>query len=432
MAPLLMDIYEEHLDEASFLWVQWNRALVAPDFSLEEVGSLEERLLAHLDALVLGGGPVATALLVPALDSEDPPRISAALWVLLAEPGLLETAEWVARIRTADAGSRAALGQALTLNDRPEVGEALLPFLEDEDAALQSWAVEVLASRGQLPPAAQVERLHHPRAQVVVAALHAGPWLPREAVSRELPRLMGDTRSEVREAAVLAGMMSGVRSAWEACRGAVEARTKVDRTALVLLALGGDARDLVRLLACTAVESMREDALWALGFSGQVEAAEACLELMASPPVAALAGEAFGAITGLAWEGAFVKEREEGDSLPPLEEDLEMDLAPRPEDALPIPSRAQVAAWWREARKGFHRATRYLRGRPFTLEGLLAELEHGPMRRRQVLALEVALRSEGACVLPTWAFSRVQRAGLARARDMRGRLSGSSFPRMAG
>jgi uncharacterized protein (TIGR02270 family) len=433
MASLLMDIYEEHLDEASFLWVQWSRALDAPDYTLEDVASLEERLLAHLDGLVLGGEPVARELLLPALDSEDPPRISAALWALLAEPGFMAPAEWVERVRAAaPEGPLAAFRRALELNERPEVGEALLPLLKSQEPLLQAWAFEVLTSRGQLPRGVEAELLGHPDAQVVEAVLRGTPFLPRDVASRELPRLLTDTRPGVREAAILAGMMSGVQAAWEACRKAVDARTGVDRMSLVLLALGGDERDLMRLQACTGVEAMLEDALWALGFSGRVEAADACLEFMGTKPVAALAGEAFSAITGLKLEGAYVVAAEEEESLPPLEEDLARELEPRPEDALPMPAREAVAEWWKDARKDFARGTRYLRGHPFSLDGLLEELERGPMRRRHVLALELSLRSQGACQLQTRAFTRRQLAGLAQAREMRGRLSTSPFPRITG
>lgn len=433
MASLLMDIYEEHLDEASFLWVQWNRALLAPDYNLEDTATLEERLLAHLDGLVVGGELVARELLLPVLDSEDPPRISAALWALLAEPGRLDMAEWVKWVQaSAPEAPLAAFRRALELNGRAEVGEFLVPLLRSKESLLQAWAFEVLASRGQLPRGVEVELLGHPDARVVMAVLRSGPVLPRDVASRELPRLMADARPGVPEAAILAGMLSGVHAAWEACRKAVDAHTKVDRTSLVLLALGGGERDLERLLACTRVEAMREDSVWALGFSGRVEAAEACLEFMGSMPVVALAGEAFSAITGLKLEGAYVMEAENEESLPPLEEDLARDLEPRPEDALPVPIREAVATWWTEARKDFARGTRYLRGRVFSLEGLLEELERGPMWRRHELALELSLRSQWACQLQTRAFTQRQLAGLAQAREMRGRLPASPFLRMLG
>src|SRR6185369_129808 len=73
------DIYEEHLDEAAFLWGQWESALDAATFALHDVMvGPEERLRAHLDGLVLGGARVAEKLLVPALGDDDAGKIAAA------------------------------------------------------------------------------------------------------------------------------------------------------------------------------------------------------------------------------------------------------------------------------------------------------------------------------------------------------------------
>ncbi|WP_239014790.1 hypothetical protein [Archangium violaceum] len=57
---VLVDVLEEYQDEAAFRWVQWERALVAPDFTLAETAEREERLLARLedaDALDTVGRP---------------------------------------------------------------------------------------------------------------------------------------------------------------------------------------------------------------------------------------------------------------------------------------------------------------------------------------------------------------------------------------
>jgi hypothetical protein len=60
------EVYEDHLDEAEFLWGQWERELESPEYCLDELGHGEERLLAREDALVLGGAAVKEGLLVPA------------------------------------------------------------------------------------------------------------------------------------------------------------------------------------------------------------------------------------------------------------------------------------------------------------------------------------------------------------------------------
>lgn len=427
------DVFEEHLDEADFLWEQWERALIAPDYDLEEAAALEERLLAHLDGLGVAGAQIAESLLRPALESDAPSRLCVALWALLALPNYLTPSELLGWVKAAPEGMLIPWARALELSDYPRASEVLLPLLKESDAPRQAWALGLLSTRNELPMGEIGALLRHPTAQVAAAALQSLRPLPREVVHRELPRLLDDSRPEVRCAALEAGMFSGARVAWIACREAVESGIQVGRMPLVLLALSGDARDVERLVAYAFKDGPRQDVVWAVGFSGRVEAVEACLEWMRHTSLAALAGESFSAMTGLVLKEQYavsVKERDE--SLPALEEDLKADLTLRPELVLPVPDRDSVAAWWRGAQAAFSHGIRYLKGRPFSIDGLLTELERGPMRRRFVHSMEVGVRSRGACIPHTRAFTQVQRAGMVRARALSERLSATSLPKLFG
>ncbi|MFP2909501.1 hypothetical protein ACLESD_31550, partial [Pyxidicoccus sp. 3LFB2] len=64
------ELYEVHLDEAEYLCAQWENALTAPDRYLAQVAQREARLLAHVDALALGGGEVSRRYLLPAVATE--------------------------------------------------------------------------------------------------------------------------------------------------------------------------------------------------------------------------------------------------------------------------------------------------------------------------------------------------------------------------
>ena len=50
---ILLDIVEEHLEEADFLWSQRQSALADRGSTLHRLAELEERLLTHLEGLVL-------------------------------------------------------------------------------------------------------------------------------------------------------------------------------------------------------------------------------------------------------------------------------------------------------------------------------------------------------------------------------------------
>jgi uncharacterized protein (TIGR02270 family) len=412
---VLLDILEEHLDEAAFQWVQWERALVAPDFNLAETAEREERLLAHLEGLE--DEAATDAVLRPAFDSEDATRISAAAYALLAQG---EVDEVLMRLRGAGREARAAIRRALEVSEAPGLGARLLELLKLDDAALQADVLEALAFRQEVPPEMLACFFVHEEHRARVVALRGATPMPEDSMRRLLPALLDSSHPGIRTASMEAGLTSGARAAWEACRQAVKARNAHGLEAMVLLAFGGDDADAALLVELLEEAELRPHALWALGFSGREVAMEACLNYLDEPSVARLAGEAFSAMTGLYLEGPYALppgERPEGAPPPPeLQEDLDADLVPRPEDDLPWPHVAAVRAWWDEARKRFDKGTRYLLGQPFSGPVLVDALETSPMRRRHVLAREVAIRTQGMHVIPTRAFTHRQREALARAR----------------
>ncbi|QQR45260.1 TIGR02270 family protein [Myxococcus xanthus] len=423
---MMLDVLEEHLSEAAFLWAQWERANVAANYTLDEAAELETRLLAHLDGLVTAGTS-ATAFLAPKVqESEDPGEAFSAAWALLSLAPSFVLEAMKARATDAPFAVQFAMTRALELGEAAVVEPALAPWLNTAESIPLSLALNALGFRGRISVDRALQLLGHPDGVVVAAALRALRPSPKHHAPKELGRLLVDSRPVVRWAAIMAGLLFGLRDAWDACeQDAITAQGAPRRTAWGLLAAAGDARFLARLLASAESESSREDALWALGFSGRIPAAESCMRWMeGTPRVARLAGEAFSAITGLRLEGAYaLAEPEPEDALPPLEEEsLDADLSLRAEDALPLPAAEEIGRWWATGQTAFHTDARYLEGRGFTGLALLDALEHGPMRRRQMHALELMLRTRGACTVQVQAFSWRQREELLLAAAVRERL----------
>src|SRR6185369_15807582 len=200
-----------------------------------------------------------------------------------------------------------------------------------------------------------------------------------------------------------------------ACEEAVAARGPGFRTAALLLGLSGDGQSADALLQALEDEDVRGGAVFALGFSGRVSAAEALLEAMQDDALAPLAAEAFAAITGLRVEKelAIPPERwnPDGETDEPVEEvGLE----------LPQPDPDEIARWWKKARPRLDPAQRWLRGQPWSTAALLRELEQGPARRREALALDLAIRSRGQVQIAWNALTGRQRQELSAARASRG------------
>lgn len=412
---MLWDIYEQHLSEAAFLWTQWEQTLSAPDYVLSEVEQQEERLHAHVDGLVLGAEPVAKRFLFPALEGDDPELIRTAAFTLLQEGSSTGAEVVLKRVRSADDAGLAALQRALEVLEPDLLPPWLTSLTQDENPALQALGLEVLGFHQRAPAAACQTLVIHASPRIAAAALRAAGRSRIELNPTALERALAASSLEVRDAAIEAGTLLGHRAALAVCRAAVQSRALAGPLPLLLLAMRGDERDLQRIQELLSEEKLRPHALWALGFSGRLSCADRCLEFMQHKPVAALAGEAFSAITGLRIEGTYAAEGEAPAAEEPVpleQENLEADLLPKPEDALPLPQADAIASWWEQKRPHLEPQRRYLEGRIFDFQVLKGALESSPMRRRHVLAWEFAMSHRNAPLVPTRAFVKRQREAL--------------------
>jgi uncharacterized protein (TIGR02270 family) len=120
------------------------------------------------------------------------------------------------------------------------------------------------------------------------------------------------------------------------------------------------------------------------------------IDHMVIPELARVAGEAFTMITGIdiAYEdldGAWPEGFEAGPTEDPKDENVTMD----PDEDLPWPNPELIDKWWHTHRGNFHQGTRYLVGKPMSIEWLQEVLRVGYQRQRAAAALELAIRQPG-------------------------------------
>ena len=403
-AGVLADVVEEHLDEAEFLFGQWSDGARSPRFSLADVRkTIEPRLAAHLDGLIVGEKAVADTLLWPALgdDAESPARVAAAALALLAEPGAAVRDRLIETFRTTPAAPvREGLARAFKVSARDDLGEPLrLAVYATEDAAAQAALLGVLAARRVDAGPILNALLQRTEPDLLAAALACAAASDRARLRQPVEARLAHPEASVRAAALRTAMIWNLQAGWRAC--ATEARAGAPQ-AMVLLAMLGGPRDLPLLVDALRSTEHRKNALFALGCSGQVEAVDACLPFLADAdaPTAKLAFEAIAAITGVAlFDEPFVApapaEPPADAPLPPLEEDLATDLTPAAHDELPLPNAAEVRKWWTSKRGSMAANQRYLRGMIVSAPSVQLALAEGPLRRTGPLALEIAIRSGG-------------------------------------
>ncbi|MBL9101082.1 MAG: TIGR02270 family protein [Myxococcales bacterium] len=407
----LWDIVEEHLDEAEFLWEQWEASLVAPNYVLSEVEEgPEARLLAHVDGLVVNGPRVVERLLLPTLADVDaePTRVRAAALALLHAPGEAGLAAVLAGLRELPP-QRPELARALECCDSGPLAARLGPLLADEDADLRYTAARVLAYHGEALPDV---------ARAIFGGAGPGRTVERVLGLRVVPRLTEGLRfrkdvlaalasddPELRDAGMTSGALLDLPQAWGVARELAAAGDADAGRALLLLALRGEPADRPLLAAAVDGAALRRSALWALGFLGTGEAVELAVPWLEDGACARLAGEVVAAVTGVNLEDEHLT------AVAPEDEAL----VHRPEDDLPLPDAMAVLKWWRRRRGDFAGEQRRVDGRPRDADALRAALREGPMRRRAAHLLGLQLGcppGRGPALEPT-APGRRQRRELA-------------------
>jgi len=405
--PWRWDISEDHLQDAGFLWTQRELALESPRYTLAEVAAgVEERLLANLDGLVVGGVALAKRLLVPVLEdgSADPELLAVASLALLE--GVSPEAEGVvlAGLSFDAPDARAAVMRALELSSRSGLENVLRPSLADGGPAAEA-ALRVLAARGLEPDPALDRFISSEDLALSLAALHLVGTSPQPHVRAAVEEALGSPDPSVQAAALEAGLVARLGMAWDAALQALR-ELRVSPGALQAVAAGGSARELSEVISLLESPERRPMALVALGYSGSVAAAEACLPFLEDPDVGALAAEAFAAITGAPQRELAVDPAPEDEEASPDGDVAELPVE-GPEQELVRFDPTAARSWWTRRKRAFAPGTRYLAGSPWSAAALSSALREGPMRRRRWHALELAIRT-GQSPADTRRWARTQ------------------------
>ena len=409
--PFHWDIYEEHLDEAAFLWRRWEDALVAANFALDDVAvGPEARLLAHLDGLVLGGRPVAEDLLLPAIVSDDPAAAFAASWALVqAEHGSDHQDSVIDVLVHGRPRVRAAVARALALAPRADLAR-ISRLWPDAPPVVRAAILEVLGRQDAIDVRPWIgPSIHSGDPALAVAALRSARWSPESSLLGSIEEALVSDDAAVRTEAIAAGVALLSQRAWDACREAAVAPGDECRLPLGLLATSTRKDDRAVVHASASDTAQKRHAVWALGFAGDLDATEALIEATEDESVARIAGESLCAITGIALGRAMIKlGKTKG---PDVQEIGDDDPPPvvRPEDHLALPNARALKTWWKRERNGFPSGATLIQGHPKAPKTIHAAVGTVTMWRREILLHEFSRMTGAPCRLDLKAWSARQR-----------------------
>jgi uncharacterized protein (TIGR02270 family) len=288
-----VDLYEEHLDEAGFLWEQVRAVRRQLDLSWVDAGPFEERLEAHLDALLVGGDTALEVCRRRATEGE-PGELFAALCVVCRHGDTVTFASLLRSVDYTQPERTQAVTDALKWELPDAWREHCIRAVGQGQSPLVSLLATVIGYR-RLPQSGVIVDValgltRTPQGQVLWAI---GRTRPPDAARVIRPAL----RSEdplVRGAAFRAGLRMHDREVM----AELFSRPDGPQTLPVEIGLCGGRAAVAALVAAARQPGASPEVIAALGLLGDLSAVRPLVELLSVETLAQSAGEALHVITG--------------------------------------------------------------------------------------------------------------------------------------
>ena len=395
----LLKIYLEHIGETSFLYEQRRDVLLDdPELAWLDLDEYEERIEAHLDALVLGED-LALAVCRQQADEGDTGELHAAVCVVCRQERKDLLDEVLDALDADDEERVLAVRDALAA-ELPEAWEdSVIGWLGHDEEWRRRVAVYIIGYRRLAASEYLLDALAKAtpkeRANLLWALGRVGSADARAPIWRYLVSEDGATRNEAELALLRLGGAQVVK------RLAIDLKAS---GAMRLLAISGGAEHRVPMQEHLVASGPTLDGLLALGLLGAPESVESLIYYLQAPEFAEASALSLHLLTGAALtEEVFVPEEMDEDEL--FEDELEAyrqgELPKRP-DGEPygetVERLAQDSgvwrAWWESNEGCFQSGLRYRLGEPCTPLSLVRTLTAAwvPRLTRQLAYEELVIR----------------------------------------
>ncbi|MFQ5560026.1 MAG: HEAT repeat domain-containing protein [Nitrospinota bacterium] len=373
------ELFQEHLEEASFLYEQRIGLLNDPEVTWLDIEEFENRFEGHIDALVTGENS-AIELCKEQANEGDFGELHAAVRVLCRQNKKDLVFEILDNLDPENVEAIQAVADALKCDipkewendfvDKFSQGDQKLIPIFANVAGYRRWPVgkkllESLQKNPQHPP-------------IIIWALGR---LREQDASRLLLNYLKDEDDSVCSAAGMALLRMGSQQVLKSCANEAQAKD----WPLVLLGLSGNRSTISVLVKRASGEKPCPDAMVALGLMGDISAIDVLMSGLNNEETADKSAIALNIITGAnLFEDAFIPEKLEEDEL--FEEELESFKAGKPpvqQNGEPMGAEVTRASqnpvewknWWKENKPRFAANIRYRSGKPYSQECLLETLE---------------------------------------------------------
>jgi len=288
----LIDLYREHLEEASFLVEQRRHLLTDDELPWVQLAEFEDRLEAHLDALVVGGELALEACRAAAADG-DPGQLFAAVTVFCR----LERAPLLAHVLKVvdltDADRTAALSEALRYELPVAWRDHCSRAIEQGDDRLVPILAEAMAYRRLRIETSLLPRLSTAPRTALPSLLWCLGRTPAAASVSAVRELIQSDDPATAEAAVRAGLRLRDQPTFHTLTAA-----RGDHHDPIALGLAGGPQMVRALLEALNSSEPTPDVLTGLALLGDLSAVRPLADCLSIEALAGSAAEALRVITG--------------------------------------------------------------------------------------------------------------------------------------
>lgn len=391
-------VIEQHAEEAAFLWMQRDSAVLAPNYSLNDLADLDERVEANIDGLRVAG-QVGLEISEEALGNEGPGEVFAAS-VLAFESKDTERIQKVLGAGCSDPKLERALISAIGWIPFDKVEDEVMKLVQNESSEIRRAGIAAFAAHRRDPGSALVQALSDANSRLRACALKAAGELGRKDLIPIISKCLSDTDYECRFFAAWSSARLGQRNSPVLTvlqEIAEEAGPYSEPAADISLRCMDmvSAKDWINKLK--AVPKHLRLAAIGIGALGIPELINDIILFMENEEVARVAGESFSIITGidLAYKD-MEQDRPEGFKSGPSEDPEDEDVSMDKDEDLPWPAPELISQWWNDNRKNFSAGKRYILGKEISRYSLREVLRQGKQRQRAAAALELGILEPGS------------------------------------
>jgi uncharacterized protein (TIGR02270 family) len=414
-------IYEQHLEEASFLYEQHRAYLHDPELSWTDLDAFEERFEAHVDALVVGE-ELAIDVCKRRCSAGDFGELHAALHVFCRQQRAGLVYAVLQDVDVGDSEVVAATVDALKLQCPASWHEDLTRVMLGRRAQLIPMLAEALSYRRVPLEATLLRLLASVEEAGLPQTLRALGRVAGERSRSVLPAYLRHDNASIAEAACRALIRTGDEHVLRHAVLLAQARP----WPVVSLGIGGDHTAVNVLTDLARSDKLSDDVLIALGMLGELRSVSTIFDVLANKERARAAAVALQTITGAnLTEQIFVPDDIDPAELFPEERKKyeESGELPKRADGKPFGTNvtqlsvnpATWRAWLTEHRAEFDPKLRYRHGKPIGPGASLEALqdEHTPNRVRALICEELVVRYRAPVALEIDMPVREQRKHLA-------------------